>query len=318
MVLKNGRITAAGASGEPDMGTGDAKGAVRRASIAWWFALPFFVAVAAFLSSQILAMRTLAGEEMERGGPRAGLKFEISRRPFLSFGFKNFLADLAWLEAVQVSGSRKMESGDYDRLYLLIRTVINYDPRFVVPYILGGLMMGDSQSHVREALEILQRGRENHPTDWRLPFYVGYLHYFVLGDPIAGGEALGEAAGKPDSPAYLPFLAARMLSEGRKPETAMEFLTAMARHEIDPVRKQVIERRITEVIVERDIQDLERAAESHLEKTGRWPETFSDLLTAGLRARIPVEPNGGEYLLSPGGKVRSSKMSRRLKVFRPG
>jgi hypothetical protein len=62
-----------------------------------------------------------------------------------------------------VSGSRKMAPGDYDRLYLLIRTVNNYDPRFVVPYILGGLMVGDSPSHVREALEILRRGRENHP-----------------------------------------------------------------------------------------------------------------------------------------------------------
>jgi hypothetical protein len=314
----NGRITAAEASGEPDMGTGDAKGAVRKAAIVWTFVSAFLLAIAAFMSSRILAIRSAEGQERKAGGPQASLKFEISRRPFLSFGFRNFLADMAWLEAVQVSGSRKMESGDYDRLYLLIRTVINYDPRFVVPYILGGLAVGDSPSHVREAMDILQRGRENHPTDWRLPFYIGYLRYFVLGDPVAGGEALGDAAGKPDSPAYLPFLAARMLSEGRRPETAMEFLTAMALHETDPVRKQVIERRMTEVIVERDIQDLERAAESHLEKTGRWPETFADLQTAGLRARIPVEPNGGEYLLSPGGKVRSSKVSQRLKVFRRG
>jgi hypothetical protein len=255
---------------------------------------------------------------MEGGGPRAGLKFEISRRPFLSFGFRNFLADLAWLEAVQVSGARRMSPGDYDRLYHLIRTVINYDPRFVVPYILGGLMVGDSPSHVQEAVEILQLGRENHPRDWRLPFYVGYLRYFVLGDPVAGGEALGEAARIPGSPAYLPFLAARMLSEGRRPETAMAFLSAMTRQETDPVRREILERRMKEVIVERDIQDLERAAEAYREKTGAWPETLTDLVTAGFRARIPHEPNGGEYLLSPGGKVRSSKAAQRLKVFRRG
>jgi len=311
-------MTAAESHGETDMDVGDAKGAVRGSGIAWWFAPAFFIAVAAFLSSQILAVRTLAGREMEGAGPRAGLKFEISRRPFLSFGFRNFLADLVWLEAVQVSGSRKMATGDYDRLYLLIRTVINYDPRFVVPYILGGLLVGDSPSHVQEALEILQRGRENHPRDWRLPFYIGYLRYFVLGDPVAGGESLSEAARIPGSPAYLPFLAARMLSEGRKPETAMAFLSAMMRHETDPAQREILERRMKEVIVERDIQDLERAAEEYRDKTGTWPETLSDLVTAGVRARIPVEPNGGKYHLTLGGKVRSNKAVKRLKVFRHG
>lgn len=255
---------------------------------------------------------------MEGGGLQAGLKFEISRRPFLSFGFRNFLADLAWLEAVQVSGSRKMAPSDYDRLHLLIRTVNNYDPRFVVPYILGGLMVGDSPSHVREALEILRRGRENHPLDWRLPFYVGYLRYFVLGDPVAGGEALGEAARIPGSPAYLPLLAARMLSEGRRPETAVAFLSAIMRHETDPFRREILERRMKEVIVERDIQDLERAVEDYREETGAWPGTLSDLVAAGVRTRIPAEPNGGKYLLSPGGKVRSNKAVQRLNVFRRG
>lgn len=298
------------------MGKGGAKGGVRRAAIAWWITPVLFLVSAAFLSSQILMMRIHTEGEVEGGRRQTRLKLEISRKPFLHLGFRNTLADLAWLEAVQVSGSRRLTPGDYDRLHLLIRTVINYDPRFVVPYILGGVLLGDSPSHAREALDILERGRENHPQDWRLPFYVGYLRYFVLGDPIAGGEALGDAARIPGSPVHLPFLAARMLSEGRRPETAMEFLSAIARHETDPVRKEVIERRMKEVIVERDIQDLERASEMYREKNGRWPETLSDLVAAGIRARIPIEPHGGKYLLSPGGKVRSTKVTQRLKVFR--
>lgn len=298
------------------MGAGDAKGAVQGSGIAGWFAPAFFIAVAALLSSQILVIQNRTGGGKEGDVLQAGLKFEISRRPFLSFGFRNFLADVAWLEAVQVSGSRRMAPRDYDRLYLLIRTVNNYDPQFVVPYLVGGLIVGDSPSHVREALAILRLGREHHPQEWRLPFYIGYLQYFVLGDPIAGGETLGEASRMPGSPPYLPFLAARMLSEGRVPETAMAFLSVLARQEADPARKEVIERRMKEVIVERDIQELSRAAEAYREKTGVWPETLSDLVAAGIRKRIPVEPNGGSYVLSPGGKVRSTKVMQRLKVFR--
>jgi hypothetical protein len=299
-----------------DMGAGDVKSAIRKVPFAWWLAPALMVAIAAIISCRILAIRSLKGADKGGGVQPASLTFEISRRPFLSFGFRNFLADLVWLEAVQLSGSRKMEAGDYDRLYLLIRAVINYDPRFVVPYILGGLTVGDSPSHVREALDILRRGSDNHPGDWRLPFYVGYFQYFALGDPVAGGEALGEAAGKPGSPAYLPFLAARMLSEGRKPETAMEFLSAVERQETDPARKEILKKRMKEVIAERDIQDIERAVESYREKTGVWPETLPGLVSAGMLARIPVEPNGGEYILSTGGEVRSSKVERRMKVFR--
>lgn len=302
---------------ESRMGVREGKGPVRGGALAWWLAPAFLVAVGGFLSSQILVARSVTGGDPARRGPQAALKLEVSRRPFLSFGFRNFFADLAWLEAVQVAGSRRLGPGDYDRLYLLLHTVINYDPRFVVPYILGGLIVGDSPSHVRGALEILERGRENHPRDWRLPFYIGYLQYFVLGDPIAGGEVLGEAARLPGSPAYLPFLASRMLAEGRRPETAMAFLSALARQETDPVRREILERRMNEVIVERDIQDLERAAEAYRKMTGAWPGTLADLVTAGIRARIPIEPNGGKYLLSPGGKVRSSKAAQRLKVFRP-
>jgi hypothetical protein len=109
-----------------------------------------------------------------------------------------------------------------------------------------------------------------------------------------------------------------MLSEGRRPETAMDFLSAMTRDETDPVRREILERRMKDVIVERDIQDLERAAEVYRRRTGAWPGTLTDLVTAGVRTRIPAEPNGGKYLLSSGGKVRSNKAVQRLKVFRRG
>jgi hypothetical protein len=33
-------------------------------------------------------------------------------------------------------------------------------------------------------------------------------------------------------------------------------------------------------------------------------------------ARLPEEPHGGMYLLSPDGKIRSTLVQQRLKVFR--
>ena len=49
---------------------------------------------------------------------------------------------------------------------------------------------------------------------------------------------------------------------------------------------------------------------------GVLPEHLTDLVRAGLIREIPEEPNGGSYLLSPDGTVRSDRVTTRLKVFR--
>jgi hypothetical protein len=254
----------------------------------------------------------------EIGGPgreRPGLLAAVSRRPEFAFGFRNVLADIVWLEAVQVAGKMKMTPVEYDRLYELLTVEANFDPKFDIPYLLGGLVLGDSPDHGRKALRVFERGKVTHPVDWRFPFYIGFTHYFSLGDAVAGGGAMAEAARLPGSPAYLPGLATRMLSEAREPGAALAFLETIVRQENDPARRAVLERRIREVTVERDLQALERAVESYLKKMGVLPRELSDLVRAGILPVIPEEPNGGRYLMEPGGKVRSDRVSQRLRVF---
>jgi hypothetical protein len=286
------------------------------ASTVLWVLPAVFLAASALLSSRILQERTASAGTGEANAPKESLLFKISRNPGFAFGFRNFFGDLAWLEAVQVVGARKITPGEYDRLYVLLQTVVNFDPRFVVPYLMGGIFLGDSPGNVRDALDILDRGRMNHPADWRFPFYIGYTRYFSLGDPLEGAKALEAAARLPDSPPYLPLLASRMFSEGRAPETALAFLERMVREETDPARLEILRKRIREVIVERDIQSLEKAVAAYRETNRRVPGTLEDLVRAGLLRRIPKEPHGGRYVLSPEGAVASNRVTARLKVFR--
>lgn len=246
---------------------------------------------------------------------RPGLLDAVSRHPSYSIGFRNFLADVLWLEAVQVTGNLKMTRGDYDRLHDLLNAVANFDPKFEIPYLLGGLVLGESPDHAQDALEVLERGRTNHPSNWQFPFYMGFTHYFSLGDAEMGGKAIADAARMPGSPAYLAGLASRMLSEAREPEAAMVLLETIVRQESDPARRAVLERRIREVTVERDLQMLEGAVERYRERMGTVPRELPDLVRAGILTGIPEEPNGGRYLMKPGGKVRSSRVDQRLRVF---
>lgn len=210
-----------------------------------------------------------------------------------------------------------MTPDDYDRLSDLLSTVIRFDPRFVVPYLLGGIVLGDSPGHADTALGLLALGEAQFPTEWRFPFYTGYVQYFSLGDPEGGGMALLRAARIPGSPEYFPLLASRMLSEGHRPATALAFLQEMTQQETDPRRKASLEERIRRVEVERDLQSLEGAIAEYTSRYGGPPALLSDLVRSGMLARVPEDPYGGRYLLAPDGKVWSDRAPReRLRVLR--
>jgi hypothetical protein len=281
---------------------------------AWGWMAAFGLLVSMGMSWRLLPLRDLP-ESGRQVREVPGLLMAVSRRPDFAFGFRNVLADVVWLQAVQVAGNRKLTPTEYDRLYVLLNVEADLDPKFEMPYLLGGLVLGESPRHGQEALRVFERGKVTHPADWRFPFYIGFTHYFSLGDGLAGGGAMAEAARLPGSPAYLPGLASRMLSEAREPEAALRLLEPIVRQESDPARRAVLERRIREVTVERDLQALERAVEWYREKMGALPRELSDLVRAGILPGIPEEPNGGRYLMEPGGMVRSDRVSQRLRVF---
>jgi hypothetical protein len=271
------------------------------------------ILLSAAISHQITSGRT---QTAGRGDSPSVLN-AISRRPALSFGFRNLLGDFAWLEAVQVSGNRRMTRNEYDRLSDLLSTVVRFDPRFAVPYLLGGIVLGESPLHAGAALDLLARGERQFPSDWQFPFYTGYVQYFSLGNPEEGGMALLRAARIPGSPEYLPLLASRMLSEGHLPDTALAFLRKMMERETDPRRQAFLEERIRRVIVERDLQSLETAISEYMSRVGAPPRRLADLVQSGILLRIPAEPYGGRYLLTPEGSVRSNRAPQeRLKVLR--
>jgi hypothetical protein len=248
-------------------------------------------------------------------GDCSGMLALISKTPSFSFGFRNLFADVAWLEAVQTAGNKRMQDADYRLLSCQLNIVADFDPRFDIPYLLGGLVLSESPDYSEDALLLLARGKPQHSRDWRFPFYMGYIQYFSFGETMEAGKSMREAALLPGSPTYLPLLATRMLSEGKDPEAALALLSSIAAQETDPVRRGALERRMREVAVERDLQSLERAVQSYRRVTGAYPRTLRDLVDGGLIRTIPREPNGGVYILEPGGKVRSSKVAQRLRVF---
>jgi hypothetical protein len=291
------------------------RGAMRgfRQAVLW--AVPaVFLALSALVAGRISSIRL--SPEGDAAGACGGLFALISKTPSFSFGFCNLLSDISWLEAVQAAGNKNMKEADYRLLSCKLNIVVDFDPRFSMPYLLGGLVLSESPGHAREAFDLLDKGRPHHADDWRFPFYMGYIQYFSFGDSMSAGYLMREASRMYGSPSYVPLLATRMLSEARNPEAALDFLAAAVASEFDPIRRAALERRMRDVMAERDLQMLERAVEGYRRKTGVPPESLRSLVESGLISSVPPEPHGGRYLLEPGGKVRSDMMEQRLRVFK--
>jgi hypothetical protein len=52
-----------------------------------------------------------------------------------------------------------------------------------------------------------------------------------------------------------------------------------------------------------DVDELQKQVAVYYERTGQWPEAFSELISAGLLRGVPVDPLGHAYKLMPGGTV---------------
>jgi tetratricopeptide (TPR) repeat protein len=231
-------------------------------------------------------------------------------------GYHHLGADLLWLKLLQVVGNKHNSDDEYEWIYHTLDVITTLDPQYAYAYYVGGNILGDLANRPDLGNRLLEKGTQANPNVWYIPFLLGYNHYFLLGDPAKGAEHIMKAASLPDRPAYLPGLATRMAAEAGSPETALAFLEARVRETQDPNLRQVLVDRAKEVIIERDIQLLERAVEAYQTKHQTLPSTLSDLITARLIPMMPLEPFDGEYRFDQkSGNVFSSTHPNRLRTF---
>jgi len=79
--------------------------------------------------------------------------------------------------------------------------------------------------------------------------------------------------------------------------------------------RKLLEIRLKESIVERDLQILEQAISRYQAKYSRQPDQLENLVGPGLLSELPQEPFGGQYLYEPRtGTVRSSEVKERMRI----
>ncbi|HLC25635.1 MAG TPA: hypothetical protein VJM80_02585 [bacterium] len=239
-----------------------------------------------------------------------------------SLGYQNLLSSLFWIKTVGYFGNHVLTDRQYPYLYQLVDVVTTLDPLFEYPYEFGGIVLALEVGHLDLSDAILRKGLSNVPEKdpryWYLPFFLGFNYMFYRHDFKTAAHYMEIAARHPGRPEYLPLLVAKLYAKAYEPAVGLQFLEEMYHSTENEQLKERIAQRIREVIVERDLQFLERARDEYRKFRGTYPENLQALVQAGIIRSIPREPLGGSYRIdSQTGEIFSTKFKERLRVYVP-
>jgi hypothetical protein len=224
----------------------------------WCVPLVPLVLAAAFVATAVAGQRK-ANALRATWPPEADLMYLPSSQTlrWLALGHTEMAADLIAARANVYYGSQLVTRAPQRWLDQYLHTAIDLDPKFHRLYLSGAAMLvyyggTITVGAVEKANSLLVRGEKAFPTDWMMPFQLGFNLFFELpgasgpDDPrvpgwrLKGIEALQRAALFEGVPEWLPNLSARLLTKQGADEMAIRHLEqAYAATSSEETRKQI-------------------------------------------------------------------------------
>ena len=277
----------------------------------------------AFLAAAISYLRPRA---TQLHAPTEAAQFDIPAFPSsisgpFSFGFRSLLADMTFLESIQVLGGikkpRTAEEGAADDRVLnrLLTYSTDLDPKFAGAYRFAGNAMPRHTSdgkvtNVLQAETILKQGARERPDDWRIPFELGFIQSYYLGHFGDAARNIAAAAAAPGSPAYLGLLSTRAAADAGDLDFAENMARLMAAEANEESTREEWKKRLVDLRMERDLRGIEAAVARYRQRTGASPATLEALVQSRDLSAVPREPHGGRYQLDRNGEPRSTAAQR--------
>src|SRR5438270_591482 len=227
----------------------------------------------------------------------------------LSLGYSSLLADIYWTRAVQYFGSKHIQHAErYDLLAPLLDITTDLDPHLVVAYESGSIFLSqrqpDGAGQPDKAVALVEKGIRENPTYWRLYFTLGFIHYVDRRDYKAAQQAFKKGSEVPGALPWMKVMAARMAEKADDPSTAGYLWKTIYETTADRDINQTAIKHLTSLRAQGDIEELERRTRAYEQKFGKLPESWSDLMRAGLLRGVPTDPDGAPYKLRLDGTVQ--------------
>jgi hypothetical protein len=241
-----------------------------------------------------------------------------------SLGFGAVLGDYYWLEAMHLVGSVRGNVEPYAPVIAsLIELVTGLDPWVDHPYRFAAIWLSDGAETLSRANRLLEKSIAYHPLDWRNRHYLGFNHFYHLGDARRAADVLEPAVGLAGAPNYLGPLVAKLRADSGGLDAAEELLVGLVNTTSDEYAKARFLKSLDEIGTERLARRLDAARVEYWRRHGRDLQRVEDLLAGPepvLTALPPAHPHfpGFGWTLDPEtGQITSSFYGSRYHLYRP-
>lgn len=278
-----------------------------------------------FTAPGVLVVAILAAGWLHRGipaPPRSALGEAFVPRPevarLASLGFRTLMADIYWLQAVQIAGGATNPEKYGKVLGRYIDVVTTVDPWVDHPYRFAAVWLIDNETDVRQANRLLRRSFSTHPDDWRNRFYLGFNLFHYLSKDQEASKQLAIAARLPGSPDYLMGLAARLNAGHAGLDVSENMIVEMRNATRDERRRAGYDAMLQEIETERRARILDRARAEYRKRHGRDITRVEDLVDGArpVLRKLPQEPNHAGWVLDEKtGKIVSGRYHHRYRVY---
>jgi hypothetical protein len=227
----------------------------------------------------------------------------------LSLGYSGLLADIYWTRAVQYFGAQHIlgEDAHYELLAPLLDITTDLDPNLIIAYDTGSIFLSqkrpDGAGQPDKAAALVEKGIRANPTNWRLYFTLGFIHYTDRHNPKAAQLAFQKGSEIPGALPWMKAMAASMAERADDPATAGSLWQTIYDSTKDTGLKNTAVKHLTSLRVESELNELERRTKAYFDRHNAYPEEWSDLIRDGLLRGVPVDPNGAPYKLRLDGTV---------------
>jgi len=239
----------------------------------------------------------------------------------LSLAFNGLAADWYWMRSLQYVGGKIVNYEDthegridFDGLASLnlgllpqlLQVSTALDPQFMAPYEYGAMILPELDSN--QAIALLNYGKAQNPSAWRLYHHLGYI-YWQRRDYLKAADVYAEGAKLPGARPWMAAMSARMKGEGGSRAAAREMYMHLAETSPDEGIKAMVVKQAMRL----DSLDERDAIHSILSdfktRSGRcvlsWREVIQPMLAAHLRLEAasgaPIDPSGTPYELIKNG-----------------
>ncbi len=223
----------------------------------------------------------------------------------MSLGFTTILADYYWVKALQYFTDPYQALNHYRNLADYLDLVVSLDPDFEYAYLFGGISTPYDSGRMRfvntdRSTSLLERGVRRFPDNWKMRLYLGYNYLNFHDRPKDAAEQFIEASHLPGAPHYLRPFAARLLTVAGDMDAAFTLVEQSLEDETNPELRRLLEQRLIDLQVERELRRIESAAATFQQQKGRLPTNLDELVTSGLLKEVP-----GGYSLGPDGVAQA-------------